>query len=75
MVIRFLNVGRDKKSWTAEVSTLSDRTLLKEIRKHSALKSAGIDFDWNETGTGGSIYVGGLRNVGSFSVEGGFKLL
>lgn len=74
MTIHFLNVGRDKKSWNAEVPDLSDRTLINQIRRQGALMSRDIDFNWNNADDGGVIYVGMFRNVGKFSVEGGCRV-
>lgn len=74
MVIHFENVGRDKKCWTAEVTSLSDRILVAQIRAHRALFSHEIEFLWYDDGKAGKIFVGGVRCVGSFQVEGGLKV-
>ena len=74
MQIHFRNVGRDKKCWSAEVSDLHDDTLIREIRREGALMSRGIDFAWNDSGTGGAIFVGIFRKVGDYWVEGGARL-
>ena len=74
MKIHFRNVGREKKSWTAEVGDLHDDTLIREIRREGALMSQGIDFAWNNEGTGGGIFVGIFRKVGDYWVEGGARL-
>ncbi len=74
MTITFKDVGRDKKAWTSEVESLSDRTLEREIRKHGALISRGVEFHFNEDGASGFVIVGGFRRVGSFEVDGGFRV-
>ena len=74
MTINFRNVGRENKNWDAEVTDLHDGTLTSEIRRNGALRSQGIDYAWNNEGTGGAIYVGVFRKVGDFWVEGGVRL-
>lgn len=71
MTLHFHGVGRHKKSWTCEVHNLVDSTLIKQLRKHRALMSRDIDLVWSEDGLGGDIYVGLLRHVGTYSVDGG----
>lgn len=75
MTVEFSNVGRDKKTWTAEVADLSDRTLIRQIHNNSALMSSGIDFAWNDAGDEAGIYVGGFRRVGALRVTGAVKLV
>jgi hypothetical protein len=73
MTVHFRNVGRDKKQWSASVESLSDGTLVAQIRANKALMSKGIDFVWNNERTGGAIYVGMFRKVGDFWIEGGWN--
>lgn len=69
MTVYFENVGRCKASWSANMRTLSYRSLLAQVRPH--LKSHNVSFQFNENGTAGAILVGGWRPVGSFRVEDG----
>lgn len=64
MKVTFTDVGRDKRTWTAEIDELTDAALVRSIRK-SALLSSGIDVEF-ETPTSGLVIVGGLRVVGRF---------
>lgn len=65
MKVRFINVGKDKKSWEAETDgELSYNWLYGQVKKHSALFSSGIDFYED-----GSI-TAGFRTVGRFEVIG-----
>lgn len=73
MTVHFENVGRRKMTWSAEVSSLSDDSLIRAIEDKRALMSEGIEFDWKD-GTQGRIVVGGFRTVGTFRVEGGFRV-
>lgn len=66
--IQFRNVGRDKKTWTADVADVSDEVLIRQIRREGALMSRDIDVLWNDSHTGGAIYVGIWRKVGDFVV-------
>jgi hypothetical protein len=64
----FGSVGRRKLTWTAELPSLSERSMLREIRQKGALASDGVDFRWGSDGTDGLIVVGGFRVVGTFRV-------
>lgn len=63
VTVYFINVGPQKLSWSADV-VLDARELTTEIHRRGALGSRGIDFADN-----GGIYVGGLRRVGTWSLE------
>lgn len=72
MILRFVDVGREKKTFEAFVSDIDERTqerqIASAIKKSKALRSS--DFDWEldlDSGTGG-IYVGFGRRVGSIEV-------
>jgi hypothetical protein len=73
VTVSFREVGRDKKTWTADMDSLSDSALIKQIKKQRALASSGIDFAWDDCGQHAGIYAGGFRHVGNLSVEGGVK--
>lgn len=66
MKVTFENVGRNKKTWTAETEKLSESWVLSQIRKSKALMSNDISFDIE--GNVGRIYAG-FRPVGSISIE------
>jgi hypothetical protein len=74
MTVYFESVGAQRKTWSAELETLSDSALLRQIRKHGALMSRGVDFEWEGCGTAAAILVGGVRQVGTVRVEGGAKI-
>ena len=74
-MVEFLRVGRDAKSWTAVVPSLSDTSLIREIRQRRVLASRFIDFDWDEDGKSAGIWVGGVRMVGVVRVLNGAKVL
>ena len=68
-LVRFIEVGRLKKTWAAAIPTdingcLDGLAMIKSIKKHKALGSRDIDF-----GDDGGIYVGGFRLVGRFEVK------
>lgn len=68
MKVHFSNVGRDKKSFTAEIDELCHDKMLKIIRKY--VLSRDVEFHTkppdHNTGT---IVVGGFREVGTFRLE------
>lgn len=63
--VRFVDVGADKKNWTAMIpiddGLLSERAMIQSIRKNNALMSRVVD-----VGENGGIYVGGWRCVGKW---------
>jgi hypothetical protein len=70
MLVRFSNVGRNKKTWDAEIpcenGVLDGVAMLKSIRKSGALMSRSVDID-----DVGNIVVGGYRVVGRWdAIEG-----
>jgi len=74
MTVHFENVGRSKLSWTANLSSVSDNVLVREIKQRKALMSSGIDLDWDDSGTRAAIIVGGFRVVGCLRIEDGVRL-
>jgi len=67
MKVEFENVGRNKMTWTADLPSLSWRSLEREVRaKRGALRSRSVEFEFNAEGTAGVIYVGDFRPVGTF---------
>jgi hypothetical protein len=69
ITVKFIDVGRGKKSWEAEIPVGRFHTAMRaSIKKQKALGSNGIEIEFDEgTGTG-DIYVGGFRKVGHFEV-------
>lgn len=69
MTVEFIDVGRDKRSWT---ETIEGKDLYFEIervvRRSGAIMSRGIDVEIEEDGTG-KIIVGGFRTVGTFKIR------
>jgi hypothetical protein len=72
MVLRFVDVGREKKTFEAFVSDIDpptqERQIGNAIKKSKALRSS--DFEWTfdfETGEG-AIFVGFGRQVGRIEV-------
>ena len=75
MKVTFENVGRHKMTWTADLPSLSWRSLEREVRaKRGALKSRSVDFEFNADGTAGVIYVGDFRPVGTFRALNGYAV-
>jgi hypothetical protein len=64
MKVAFEGVGRGKLSWTADLASLSEAALVRELRRKKALASRGVDFEFNDDGTAAFILVGGFRRVG-----------
>lgn len=66
--IRFVEVGRQKQTWTATIAKpVCDTNIIRAIRaRRHALASREIYLDWNDEGTGGNILVGFGRIVGAF---------
>lgn len=69
MKVVFENVGRGRLTWTADLPSLSWRSLEREVHKKKALRSRGVEFEFNADGTAGVIYVGFGRAVGTFRAE------
>ena len=61
MKFKLVNVGRSKA--TREVDLKDPKNLLIEVRKH--LMSRDIDIYFEEDGSKGTVYVGGIRPVGT----------
>lgn len=69
MKVRFLNVGRYKKTWEATISHLGYNTITRQMRNNKALRSQDISWEYSEEQRSGVIYAGG-RAVGTFEVLG-----
>ncbi len=66
--VRFVEVGRQKKTWTVEMTEadLTEKRILREIRKSGALMSQNIEFVIQ--GDHGRIYAG-MHSVGGIEIE------
>lgn len=67
MIIKFENVGRDRKTWEQTIPSFDTQTLYKAVKKQGALGSLGIEFEYDPETNTGDIYAG-FRQVGTFSV-------
>lgn len=65
ITVKFKNVGRDKKSWTATMPELTKAALLKSVSRHGSILSQQVDCDIEA----GEVIVGGWRTVGKFTVH------
>jgi len=63
--VKFIDVGRNKLSWTAQTAEVGFDWLYKQVKAKGALMSSDIAFR-NEHGNG-TIYAG-VRAVGRFEV-------
>jgi hypothetical protein len=68
-IIHFSKVGRDKKSWTAEIKNPSNSAIAKEAKRGGWLMSREVDVEMNDDCSAGVVIVGGWRKVGSFTIE------
>lgn len=66
--VHFQDVGRDKQSWSANLKSVSEDTLVKEVRRRGALCSRNVDCEINDMGSGGVVIVGGWRAAGRFTI-------
>ena len=56
--VRFIDVGRLKMTWEADLPNVDEKSLVREIQRQGALLSAGIEV------VNSQIIVGGFRVVG-----------
>lgn len=68
-LVKFIGVGRNKRSWQTEYDALSESALTREVRKSKALMSHGIDVILRDDQRSGEVIVGGFRCVGHIVVE------
>jgi len=67
--VNFHEVGRDKRSWSANLAApLSTRAIAKEAKRGASLMSSCVGAEFTEATTAGEIIVGGFRTVGAFTV-------
>jgi len=68
MQVEFLEVGRDKRTWAEEMVIVTPEAMERSVRNNAALLSRSIDFAFAPDDSGGDIFVGGFRKVGSFRI-------
>lgn len=73
MNLKFSNVGRSKKTWTAEIDTDQplpkiEDGILAEIKKHGGLMSRDIGIAYDTGFYCGNIYAG-FHKVGTFEIQ------
>jgi hypothetical protein len=70
VLVQFSNVGRESRSWQARLSAWDRAAILREVRWRGGLLSSDVTVEFNAVG--GTIFVGGFREVGRFArVAGG----
>lgn len=67
MKVKFSNLGANKANFTAEMSEINFNNLYNVVRPY--LHSSVIDFDFDTKGKTGTVFVGLVRPVGTFTVE------
>lgn len=68
--IKFMNVGNQKLSWTADIKTLTSDVLVRQIARKGALYNPTIDFQFNEETQEGKVLIAVVGVVGEFKVIG-----
>lgn len=63
-LVKFTDVGRDKKTWEQEFDKLTYASLIRSVRARSALLSSNVEFDLESQ----QIIVGGFRVVGKIEL-------
>lgn len=68
-IIKFINVGREKRTWEHEFKSnaiLSDAAIIGQIKKAKVLMSRDISISINDAETGGMIFAG-VHKVGDWA--------
>ena len=65
MTIKFKDVGRQKKSWTAKNMTMTFDDLMSQVQPH--LISTNVEFTYDDKKNEGGI-LAGFHTVGTFKV-------
>lgn len=66
-IVRFENVGAQKRSWETTLKKMDFNSLYRQVKTRGGLMSRGIEFACDEDARTGSIFVGMFRCVGTFS--------
>jgi hypothetical protein len=69
MNVTFNNVGRDKKTFSVKLKSLTDSAMRKAVREHGGIRSRYPDFEMIDDNNG--LVLAGFRTVGEFTVDGG----
>lgn len=70
ITVNFLEVGRDKRSWSKSFKgPLKMNSLAREAKSGAGLMSSGVDAELDDSGLSGVILVGGFREVGKFTIS------
>lgn len=67
MKIKFIKVGRGKKTWTAEVAGFDQAYMEEAVHRSGALSSRNISFSDTDGNDEGTIFAG-LHSVGTFKI-------
>lgn len=67
-IVKFKNVGRNKRFWESQMNALSESAIAREVKKHGQLSSRGIDIDLSDDQKTGTVFVGGFRPVGDIEI-------
>jgi hypothetical protein len=68
ITVNFIEVGRDKKSWSRQFGILSELAIAKEAKRNGGIMSSQVDAELSDNGSTGTILVGGWRPVGTFTI-------
>ena len=72
MIVHFLEVGRDKKSWSKDFGdSAHESAIAREAKSGARLMSSDVDVEINDGYSAGAVIVGGWRTVGTFTIERG----
>jgi hypothetical protein len=70
MTINYIEVGRDKRSWSKTfASEVSEDEIAIEAKRGGRLMSSCVHAEFNDSANGGLIVVGGFRTVGTFTIS------
>lgn len=65
-LVRFTDVGREKKCWEQELKDVSEASLARAAKKGGHLMSPNIDIEFDSPTSG--YIVAGVRSVGEFEI-------
>jgi hypothetical protein len=66
IAVEFIEVGRNKRSWTAPMKELDEDALYRSVRKHGAVMSRDLSF-LLEDETNGAV-LAGFHKIGTFRI-------
>ena len=68
MIVRFIDVGRNKASWEAECKTPDDKFLYEQVKSHGVMSR---DLGFVEVGIGVGKIFAGFRPIGTYTFSEG----